>query len=108
MVQIHTHLPPGALKNTTKKNIPLAHACSPAAIQPPVPPWLRCLSAVPDPSVPDLGLGLGTEASPAASGWTRPGRPESVSENRFSSPSLPWSSSAGTAPWPAAHALPAS
>lgn len=86
-----------------KKNTPLSHACSPAALQPPAPPWLRCLSSVPDPSVPDLDLG--PEASPAASGCSRPGRPASASESQFSSPSPPWFSSVETAPWPAAHAL---
>lgn len=87
------------------KSVPLSNARSPAGLQPPVLPWLLCLSAVPVPSVPDLDLGFGLEASLTVSGCSRPGRPASASENQFSSPSLPWSSSAGIAPWPAARAL---
>lgn len=100
------HSPSAALKDTRKKNSPLSRACSPAVLRPPAPPSLWCLAVVPDPSVPvpDPGRALGPEASQVASGCSRPGRPGSVSESPFSSPSLPRSSSAGTAPWSAARA----
>lgn len=82
---------------------PLSCACSPDVLQLPVLPLSQYQPSVLDSR--SLDLDLAPAASPEASGCSRPERPAYASGSRFSSPSPPWFSWAGAAPWPAARGL---